>query len=83
MKRGVWKKIGRGLKIAGKVGAAVATGGAAPEIIEVVSDLAGSGAEVIMPADPLYDALVRIAAALINLGLLFLRRPQDDVREAR
>lgn len=82
MKTGVWKKIGRVAKIAGKVGAAVATGGAAPEIIEAVSAAAGAGAEVVMPEDPLYDALVRIAVALINLGLLLWRRPQDDAKEA-
>lgn len=82
MKKGVWKKVGRGLKIAGKVGAAVATGGAAPEIIEAVSAAAGAGAQVVMPEDPMYDAMVRIAAAVINLALLLMRRPQDDAKEA-
>lgn len=82
MPKGIWRKIGRGAKIAAKVGAAVGTGGAAPEIIEAISDAAGAGAQVVMPEDPLYDSLVRIAVALINLGLLLWRRPQDDAKRS-
>ncbi|MBI1353280.1 MAG: hypothetical protein GC160_02960 [Acidobacteria bacterium] len=84
-KRRGWKrKLGGGLKAAGKVAVALGAGAGLPEVVNAVG--AAMGAQqppVELSSDPLEAALTRLAIAVVAVVMALLKRPQDHLREAR